>query len=100
MKRVIALAALLVAASACTTTTDNTNTGNANANATANTNAAASPTPAGVTQADLEAKEHQVWDAIKAKNYDAFGGMLADDATLVGNDGVHNKADTLNDMKK
>jgi hypothetical protein len=98
MKRVIALAALLVAASACTTTTDNTNTGNANA--PANANAAASPTPSGVTQADLEAKEHQVWDAIKAKNWDAFGGMLSDDFTIVGSDGVHSKADTLNDMKK
>lgn len=100
MKRVIALAALLVAASACTTTTDNTNTGNANANATANINAAATPTPAGVSQADLEAKEHQVWDAIKAKNWDAFGGMLSDDFTFVAGDGVSDKAKTLDALKK
>ena len=77
MKRLIALAALLVAASACATTT-NTNEG-ANTNANANANAAATATPAGVSQADLEAKERQVWDALKAKNWDAFAGLLADD---------------------
>jgi predicted small secreted protein len=101
MKRLIALAALLVAASACTTTTDNTNTGAGNANANANANtAAAAATPAGVSQADLEAKEHQVWDAFKAKNYDAFGALLSDDFTYVTNDGVHNKSETVDEVKK
>jgi predicted small secreted protein len=99
MKRLIALAALLLAASACTTTTDNTNTGAGNTNANANT-AAASPTPAGVSQADLEAKEHQVWDAFKAKNYDAFGALLSDDFTYVTNSGVYNKSQTIDDVKK
>src|ERR1044071_8514041 len=68
MKRLLLLAALALAASACTTTTNtNTGAGNANANANANANtAAATPTPAaGPTQADLEAKERQIWDAIK-----------------------------------
>ncbi|MCA1620161.1 MAG: nuclear transport factor 2 family protein [Acidobacteria bacterium] len=102
MKKSLALAALLVAASACTTTTNtNTGAGNANANANANTTAAATPTPAaGLTQADLEAKERQVYDAIKAKNWDAFGGMLADDFSLVVSDGVHNKAQTLESIKQ
>jgi hypothetical protein len=102
MKRLLALGALLLAASACTNTTDNTNTGAGNTSANANANAApvASATPAGPTQADLEAKERQVWDAIKAKNWDAFGGMLADDFVIVGSDGVMTKAQMLGDMKK
>jgi hypothetical protein len=99
MKRLIALAALLCAASACTTTTENANTA-VNANANANTNATASPTPAGVSQADIEAKEHQVWDAIKAKNWDAFGGMLSDDFVYVTGDGQSNKAQMLDTIKK
>jgi hypothetical protein len=100
MKRLIALAALLVAASACTTTTDNTNTGAANTNANANANAAATATPAGVSQADIEAKEHQIWDAIKAKKWDDFGGLLSDDATLVTNDGIYDKAKTIDALKQ
>lgn len=99
MKRLLALAALFLTASACTTTT-NTNTGAENANANTNATPVATATPAGPTQADLEAKERQVWDAIKAKNWDAFGGMLADDFVIVGSDGVMTKAQMLGDMKK
>jgi hypothetical protein len=94
------LSALLLAASACTTTT-NTNTGAGNTNANANANAAAaSPTPSGPTQADIEAKERAVYDAFKAKNWDAVAAMLADDFSLVVSDGVHNKAETLDSLKK
>ena len=100
MKRLNAPAALLlvVAATACTPVTNNTNTGSGNANT--NTGAAASPTPAGPTLADIEAKERQVNEAIKAKNWDAFGAMLADDFVLVTSDGVMNKAQTLEGIKK
>lgn len=97
MKRLIALAALLCAASACTTTTENANTA---VNANANTNATATPTPAGVSQADIEAKEHQIWDAIKAKSWDAFAGMLSDDFVYVTGDGQSNKAQMLDALKK
>ena len=90
MKRLIALAALLVAASACTTTT-NTNEG-ANTNANANANVAATATPAGVTQADIEAKERQAWDAIKAKNSDAFASFLASNSIEIEPEGVMDKA--------
>lgn len=98
MKRLIALAALLLAASACATTT-NTNEG-ANTNANANASPVATATPAGVSQADLEAKEHQVWDAFKAKNYDAFGALLSDDFTYVTNSGVYDKSQTIDAIKK
>lgn len=100
MKRLLLLAALLSAATACTTTTNtNTGAGNTNANANANATATPSPSPAGVTQADIEAKERALYDAIKAKNWDAFGGMLSDDFQLVVSDGVHDKAGTLEAMK-
>jgi hypothetical protein len=99
MKRVFVLTALLVAASACTTTTTNINE---NFNATANTNAAATPvaTPQGVTQAAIEAKERQTWDALKTKNWDAFNGMLTDDFLYVSGDGVANKSQTADGIKK
>src|SRR5918992_4181627 len=100
MKRLLWLAALALAASACTTTNNtNTGAGNTNANTNANT-AAASPTPAGPTQADIEAKERQILDAIKAKNWDAFGGLLAYDFTLVSDSGPATKAETLDAVKK
>ena len=97
MKRLLALAALLLAASACTTTT-NTNTGAGNANANATPVAAA--TPAGPTQADIEAKERATYDAIKTKNWDAFAAMLADDFVVVGSDGVHDKKGTVEMIKE
>jgi hypothetical protein len=103
MKRLTALAALLLVAAAagCTTTTDNTNTGAGNANLNANANVAATATPAaGPTQADIEAKEREVWDAIKAKNWDAFAANLADDMVAVSEDGVANKSQMVDYIKK
>ncbi len=95
MKRAITLAALLLASSSCTTA-ENTSTTNANAAATP----AATPTPAVVSQADIEAKERQTWDAIKSKSWDTFAGMLADDFVNVSRDGMSNKADMLEGIKK
>lgn len=101
MKRLIALAALLLcAASACTTTTENANTGAGNNNANANAAATATPAAAGPTQADIEAKERQVWDALKAKNWDAFAGMMSDDFVIVRADGVQTRAQMLEEIKK
>lgn len=99
MKRMIALAALLCAASACTTT-ENANTGAGNANANAAATATATPAAAGPTQADIEARERQVWDALKAKNWDAFAGMMSDDFVTVSGDGVQTKAQMMDDIKK
>jgi hypothetical protein len=99
MKRLIALAALLCAASACTTTTENMNTG-ANTNNNANAAATATATPAGVSQADIEGKERQVWDAIKAKNWDAFAAFMTDDFVLVSPDGALTKAQMMEGIRK
>ncbi|HEX7175032.1 MAG TPA: nuclear transport factor 2 family protein [Pyrinomonadaceae bacterium] len=99
MKRILLAAALLAAASApaCTPTTGPAN----NSNAPANSNAAATPTPAPtVAAADHIAREKQVMDAIKRKDWDAFAAHLADDQLYVSTDGVHDKAATLASIKK
>lgn len=97
MKKVFVLAALLVAASACAPA-ENVNTASPNANAAATP--AATATPAQVTQADIEAKERQLWDAIKAKNWDAFGALLSDDFTFVRAEGIYDKAKSIESLKK
>ena len=100
MKRLLAPPALLLASAltACTTTTDNTNTRAVNTNT--NANAAAAATPAGVTQADIEARERQAWDAMKAKNWEGFAANLADDFVYVTDDGLYDKAQTVESVKK
>lgn len=101
MKRQILLTALLAFASACTTanapsannTTVNTNT-NANTSASPATNSSA----AAFNEQDLTAKERQIWDAIRAKNFDAFAAFLADDQLEVGSDAVYDKAGSVKDV--
>jgi hypothetical protein len=105
MKRIIMLAALLVAASACTTTTpttNNTNTTPANTNANANANANTTATPqaeATVTDSDITAQEKQIWDKIKNKDSEGFAGMLADDFIYIAEDGIYDKAGTVEGVK-
>jgi hypothetical protein len=48
-----------------------------------------------VTEADAIAKEKAVWDAIKNKDYDAFGSMLADGSVEVTGEGVLDKAGSI-----
>ena len=57
---------------------------------------AASPagTP-GTTSSDPIANEKLVWDAFKARNYDAFGSYLADNFVEVEQDGVYDKAGSV-----
>jgi len=100
MKRTLLAAALLAAASAtaCTPTTGPANNANA---PRANSNAAATPTPAPtVAAADHIARERQVMDAIKRKDWDAFAAFLADDQLYVSTDGVQDKAATLAGVRK
>lgn len=104
MKRLLMLAAFLVCLSACSTTPEpgNANTSNAPANTNANANANTSASPkaeASATDADIIAKEKEIWDKIKTKNPDAFGAMLADDFVYVSSDGVYDKAGTVNGIK-
>jgi hypothetical protein len=52
-----------------------------------------------MTEADAIAKEKAIWDAIKAKDYDAFGNMLADDQVEVTGEGVLDKAASITAVK-
>ncbi|MDQ5844691.1 MAG: nuclear transport factor 2 family protein [Acidobacteriota bacterium] len=58
------------------------------------TSPAASPVIAATTD-DLEANERMVWDALKRRDYDAFGSFLDAAQLLVVPDGVYDKAGTL-----
>jgi len=57
---------------------------------------AASPsgTP-GQTGSDVAANEKMVWDAFKARNYDAFASYLADNFMEIEPDGVYDKAGSI-----
>ena len=44
-----------------------------------------------MTEADAIAKEKAIWEAIKQKDYVAFGDMLAEDQVEVLSDGVQTK---------
>jgi hypothetical protein len=100
MKRIILLAALSFAASGCATTTQapsNTNTA-----PSPPTNTATSSTPkteANAANSAVIEQEKNIWDNIKKKDPDAFAAMLAEDFTYVSNDGVYDKAGTVNGIK-
>lgn len=47
------------------------------------------------TTDDVAANEKLVWDALKTRNYDAFGSYLADNSIEVEPDGVYDKAGSL-----
>jgi hypothetical protein len=91
-------AALLICAAACAPApTENSNT-NANMNANvSNMNASNMNTASTTTaqDADIIAKEKEVYDDFKKKDMTAFGALLADDFVYVSSDGVHDKAATV-----
>ena len=106
MKRMMILAVLLLVASGCATTAHtqtnvNVSTPSMNAN-TAATNTAAETTAAATTavsEADHIAREKQVWEMLKKKDYDGFASMLADDQVEVSSSGVNDKAGTVAGVK-
>lgn len=65
-----------------------------------NRKSATEPAPPAITEADAIAKEKAVWDAIKSKDYDAFADMLASDQLEVLDDGVHDKAASVEGVKQ
>ena len=98
MKRIIVLAVFLLAVTACATSP-----APSNSNASVPGNANTSPTPkaeATTTTDSIIAQEKAIWDAIKAKKPDDFGGMLADDFVYISNDGMYDKAGTINGIKQ
>jgi hypothetical protein len=99
MKRIILLAALLLAATACKTAEAPSN---ANATPPANTNASSTPKAEATTSTDspVIAKEKEIWDNIKKKDPEAFAAMLAEDFVYISNDGLYDKAGTVNGIKQ
>jgi hypothetical protein len=99
MKRVIIISALLLVASACTTQgpANSTQPANTTANTNASNTQAQKPTES-ISEADLIAKEKQVWDAIKKKDWESFGGYLADDHVYVGSNGVQDKKASIDGL--
>ncbi len=65
-----------------------------------NTNSAIETAPPAITEADAIAKEKAVWEAVKAKNYESFANMMADDQIEVLEDGVHDKATSIEGVKQ
>ena len=98
MKKILALVCLLVFAAACATHPSGNKDMTANANSSANKSAdmksAAAP-----TLADIQAKESAGWEAVKKKDWAAFEKLLASDYIEVMDDGVHDRARTLETVK-
>jgi hypothetical protein len=98
------LSLVVLGASSCTTS----NTGNSNLAATngnangaaANSNANSSHASNGATADAITAKEKQLWDALKNRDHDGFGKMLASDMIYVSSDVVGDKAGTINGVKE
>lgn len=65
-----------------------------------NRNSAAETAPPAITEAEAIAKEKAIWDAIKNKNYESFADMLAGDQLEVLDDGVHDKAQSVEGVKE
>ena len=93
MKKILVLAAfLLLVAAACTMQPTSNNGATSNANTSA-------PKAPMVSDAEIIAKEKSGWDAVKKKDWDAFGKLLASDYIQVLDDGVYDKARTLSAIK-
>lgn len=95
MKRICLAAALALSASACAPATHD------NINLAANTNATPAATPSTqTTDAEIISLERQVWDALKSKNLEAFSAQLTDDHLYVTNDGIYDRSQLLENLKK
>ena len=93
MKKTLALVSFLVLALACAAPpTNDVSTTNRNANA-------APPAALAMTEADAIAKEKAIWEAIRVRDFEAFGNMLADDQIEVLDVGVYDKAASIAGVK-
>lgn len=92
MKKILALVTFLVVAAACSTEPPTNRETAANANRMTESTTT-------MSEADVTAREKAVWDALKKKDYDAFGNMLDKDCIKVEDDGVYDKAGIITDLK-
>lgn len=96
MKKILVLVCfLLIVIAGCTPQPTVNNNTVANANQPADTK----PAAAMPSESDIIAKEKATWDAVKKKDWDAFGALLASDYIEVLDSGVHDKAASLEGVK-
>jgi hypothetical protein len=92
MKKLFLFISAALLLSACTAPPTNREA----TNSSSSTNKASeTKATAAVTEAEVTAKEKEIWATLEKKDYTAFGSMLADDFIYVTGDGVHDKADTV-----
>jgi hypothetical protein len=96
MKKILVLVCLLLTAvTACAPQP----AGNKDTVANANQPAETKPVAAMPSESDIIAKEKATWDAVKKKDWDAFGAMLTSEYVEVLDSGVHDKAAALTGVK-
>ena len=94
MKKIFAVVSLLILAVACAAPPTNDVATNRAANV-----AADKPAAMAMTEADAIAKEKAIWEAIRVKDYDAFGNMLASEQIEIVDVGVNDKAASIAGVK-
>src|SRR3989441_10136217 len=94
MKKILALVCFLVAVAACATQPPGNKDTMSNANKGGEMKSTAAP-----SEADIIAKEKAGWDAIKKKDWDALGKILASDFIDVEDDGVYDKTSSIASLK-
>jgi len=98
----VVLSSLILGASGCTVATNGNNSAATNANLTAPANANANANlsaTGGATADELIAKEKQLWDALKNRDYEAFGRMLSSDSVYISSDVVGGRDETVNGVR-
>ena len=94
MKKILALVSFLVVVAACAAPPTNRE-------AASTTNlATASKSPTRMSDDEVIARQKAVLEAIKKKDYDGFGNMLASDQIYVSSDGVYDKAENIKNVKE
>lgn len=94
MKKILVLVCFIVVVGACAVQPPANKETMSNANKSSDMKSSAGP-----SEADLTAKEKEGWDAIKKKDWDALGKMLASDFIDIEDDGVYDKAGSIASLK-
>ncbi|MGB7923041.1 MAG: nuclear transport factor 2 family protein [Pyrinomonadaceae bacterium] len=107
MKRMIIFTALMLFTSGCVSNAQTQTNVNASSPSTSNTETKTTTTTgyttkvvAAQSEADHIAREKQVYDMLKKKDFDGFAGMLADDMVEVEATGAYDKAGSVKGVRE